>query len=319
MGGVTSSLARAGVVAASVIALIAFAANSLLTRAALVPGDDGSTALSAPAFVALRLLAGAAALAPWWWPVARGRARRRAQGRSAPDDAVAVRAGAVRTDSVRITPAAALLAYAVPFTFAYLAMPAGTGALLLFGSVQVTMIGTGLLRGERLGPVRTVGLTAAAAGLVTLVAPGLAAPPAWAAASMIVAGVAWGVYTLAGRDERDPARATARNFAWAAPVGAAALLVPGAWDDATARGIFLALASGALTSGAGYLIWYRALPHLSRTVAAVLQLTVPVLAAFGGVVWLHESIQARLVVATILVLGGVATVLAAPHLRRDTT
>lgn len=307
MRPVNASMARPGVVVASVAALVAFAANSLLTRAALAPGADGGSALGATAFVALRLVSGAVALAPWWWP------RRRFEPSTQP-----VRPDAQATSdrrwASRALSATALVAYAVPFTLAYLAMSAGTGALLLFGSVQVTMIGTGLLRGERLGPARVLGLVAAAAGVTTLVAPGLSAPPAWAAASMIVAGVAWGVYTLSGRGERDPVRATARNFALAAPVGLLAAVAPGTWDDATVRGVILAVASGAITSGAGYLVWYRALPHLSRTVASVLQLTVPLLAAFGGVAWLDESIAPRLIVASVLVLGGVATVLAAPHL-----
>lgn len=275
--------------ALTLLALAAFAANSLLARAAIGPGADGAPSIGAVAFTALRLAAGAFVLAPWWWP-----RRARPAGPSAPGP---VSLGAL-----------ALLAYALPFSLAYVGMGAATGALLLFGSVQLTMIGAGLRAGERLGAARLVGLAAAALGLVVLLAPGLRAPPAWAALAMVVAGVAWGAYSLIGRRTRDPIRATARNFAGTLPAAALLALWPGAWAGTTATGVVLAVVSGALTSGLGYLVWYLALPALSRTAAATVQLAVPLVAALGAVLLLGEPLDARLALAAALVLGGIAAV-----------
>lgn len=269
------------------LALAAFAANSLLARAAIGPGPDGSAAIGAVAFTALRLAAGAAALAPWWW-----RTRdRTGQGRSD------TRRGAIG--------ALWLGAYALPFAWAYVSLGAATGALLLFGAVQLTMLLAGRRAGERLGTGGALGVAAALAGLAVLLGPGLRAPPLLAALAMLGAGVAWGAYSLAGRHEADPKRATARNFVWATPLALVLALWPGAWDGATLHGALLALASGSVASGLGYLVWYRALPGLSRTSAAVVQLCVPVVAAFGAIAFLGEALDARLVVASALVLGGV--------------
>jgi drug/metabolite transporter (DMT)-like permease len=282
------------VLAFTLLALVAFAANSLLARAAIGPGADGSSAIGPVAFTALRLAAGALVLWPWWRPGRRG-GRGRPQRERVPARRIA--AGAT-----------ALVAYALPFSLAYVALGAATGALLLFGAVQLTMIGAGLRAGERLGPVRVAGLIAAFVGLVVLLAPGLSAPPPLAAATMLLAGVAWGAYSLIGRGEARPIAATARNFAWSLPAAAALAAWPGAWAGASAAGVALALTSGALTSGLGYVAWYLALPSLSRTVAATVQLAVPLVAALGALALLGEAIDLRFALASALVLGGIAAV-----------
>lgn len=269
----------------TLLALVAFAANSLLARAAIGPGPDGSAAIGAGAFTALRLAGGALVLLPWWW---------RARGHDA-------RAGA--------TGAAWLVAYAVPFALAYVWLGAATGALLLFGAVQLTMLLAGQRAGERLAWRGVVGVALALVGLAVLLGPGATAPALLPALVMISAGVAWGAYSLAGRRERDPVWATARNFVWATPAAALLALWPGVWHGATLAGVALALTSGALTSGLGYLLWYRALPGLTRTAAAVVQLAVPVVAALGAVALLAEGLDLRLVLASVLVLGGVALAL----------
>lgn len=282
------------VLAFTLLALVAFAANSLLARAAIGPGVDGSAAIGPVAFTALRLAAGALVLWPWWRPGRRG-------GRGGPQRE--------RVPARRIAAGAtALVAYALPFSLAYVALGAATGALLLFGAVQLTMIGAGLRAGERLGPLRVLGLIAAFVGLVVLLAPGLRAPPPLAAATMLLAGVAWGAYSLIGRGEPRPIAATARNFAWSLPAAAALAAWPGAWAGASATGVALALTSGALTSGLGYVAWYLALPSLSRTVAATVQLSVPLVAALGALALLGEAIDLRFALASALVLGGIAAV-----------
>jgi len=278
------------------LAILAFAANSLLARAAIGPGSDGVPTIGPLAFTALRLAAGAIVLWPWWRPL---RGQR---------DVLTARPSAHRSPRRVVAGAAALAAYALPFSLAYVAMGAATGALVLFGSVQLTMIGAGIRAGERLDLRRALGLAAAAAGLVVLLAPGLQAPPPWAAAAMVIAGVSWGAYSLVGRGEIDPIAATGRNFAWTLPVAAVLAAWPGAWAGATPTGVGLALASGALTSGLGYVAWYRALPALSRTAASAVQLSVPLVAAAGAIALLAEAVDLRLVVAGVLVLGGIAAV-----------
>jgi len=261
------------------IALIAFAGNSILCRMAL-----GGGLMDPAGFTAVRLGSGAATL--WHLIAARGGGLPRLQGHWAS--------------------AAALFVYAGAFSLAYVSLDTGTGALILFGAVQLTMILAGLRAGERPRATEWLGLALALTGLVVLVRPGLTAPEPTGAALMAMAGVAWGVYSLRGRGSREPLRNTAGNFLMAAPV--AVLLGPlaggiGGW---TAGGIGLAVASGALASGVGYAIWYAALPALTATRAALVQLLVPVLAAAGGVALLSEAIPLRLPVAAALVLGGVA-------------
>ncbi|MEW6704679.1 MAG: DMT family transporter [Pseudomonadota bacterium] len=261
------------------LAMLAFAGNSLLCRLALK-----TTAIDAASFTGVRLASGALVL----WLIVRQRGERPLGSWGS---------------------ALALFAYAAGFSYAYLALPAGTGALLLFGAVQATMIGRGLWSGERLDARQTGGLLLALGGLVALLLPGLQAPPPWGSALMIGAGIAWGVYSLRGRQGGDPTCATAGNFLRAVPFGLG-LWVLGmgqwAWD---VPGLLYAVASGALTSGLGYAIWYTALPGLKATAAATVQLSVPVLAALGGSVLLGEALTLRLVAAAAAVLGGIALVI----------
>ena len=268
----------------TVFALAAFAANSLLCRLAL-----GASAIDAASYTAVRIVSGAAAL--FLLAVAAGRgANLRASG-SWPS-------------------ALALFLYAAPFSFAYRTIPAGVGALILFGSVQATMIGSALLSGERPGPLQWSGLCLALAGLAYLVRPGAAAPSAAGSALMAAAGASWGIYSLRGRKSRDPLADTAANFTRAAPL--AALTAAAAFGSlhVEPRGFLLAALSGAAASGMGYAAWYTALPGLTATRASTVQLAVPVLAAAGAVAWLGERVTPRLLLASAAILGGVAIAVA---------
>lgn len=268
------------------LAMLAFAANSLLCRIALQEGS-----IDPASFGAIRLAAGAAALVL----VMRLQPRPRAE-----------RAGD--------WPAAAMLfLYVAGFSFAYLLLPAGSGALILFGTVQLTMLAAGLLAGERFTAAGWLGLALATGGLVLLLLPCVAAPSPTGAALMAVAGVAWGVYSLRGRGrgaaQADPLAATGGNFMRATPLGIALWLGWAARSHADAHGVALALASGALTSGIGYVIWYAALPRLKALQAASVQLSVPLIAALGGMLLLDEAFTARLALAAVAILGGIALVL----------
>jgi drug/metabolite transporter (DMT)-like permease len=269
------SVIRAAVLTA--ITMIAFAGNSLLCRVALA-----TTEIDAASFTTLRLLSGAVTLTVLAW--ATGGKRSAGNWRSA----------------------FALFAYAAGFSFAYLTLTAATGALLLFGAVQCTMIGYGLFRGERPGLAQSAGILVAVAGLIGLLWPGLSAPPPGGAALMLAAGVAWGIYSLRGRRAADPLGETAGNFVRAVPLGAmvSAIAISSASPD-LAGGI-LAMVSGALASGVGYAIWYTVLPALKATTAATVQLSVPPLAALGGVVFLAEPFSLRLALASLAILGGIA-------------
>jgi drug/metabolite transporter (DMT)-like permease len=270
----------------TLLALAAFASNSLLARVSL-----GSGAIDAATFTAIRLLAGAAVLA------ALVRVRDGAW--------TALRGGGV------LGPLS-LFVYAVPFSLAYVRIGAAVGALVLFGVVQLTMVGYGLASGERPAPRTWAGLVLATGGLVLLTAPAatrLERPDPIGIVLMAVAGAAWAVYTLAGRSSREPVAANARNFLWSSPLALlVALAAPGA-VVAGARGVVLALVSGGVTSGLGYVLWYRALPRLSVTQAAVAQVGVPVIAAAGGVALLGEPLTLRLLVAGAAVLGGIGLLL----------
>lgn len=275
----------------AVLALLGFAGNSLLCRAALRGGG-----IDAASFTALRLAAGAVTLAI----LATWRARR---------------AGRVASiaDQGDWGSAIALFAYAALFSLAYLQLSAGTGALLLFGAVQATMLVQGWREGDHLAGLRALGAGVAAAGLLALLAPGLQAPPPVAAAMMLSAGIAWGLYTLRGRRPGDALSRTAGNFLRALPLAAGLLLaarVAGLGPaHADARGLAAAVASGALASGIGYALWYAALPDLRASTAATLQLCVPVLAALGGVALLAEPLSARLAGSALVVVLGIALVL----------
>lgn len=208
----------------------------------------------------------------------------------------------------------ALFAYAAPFSFAYLRLGAGTGALILFGAVQATMLGTAIASGERPGPRVWAGLVIAVAGLGALTLPGASAPDPLGSLLMLVAGIAWGIYSLRGRGAADPLATTADNFVRTVP--AAALLALTGALRASPRGLALAVASGALTSGVGYSLWYTALRAITATTAAVVQLLVPVLAAAGGIVLLGERLSLRLALAGAAILGGVGLALGRGRLGR---
>jgi drug/metabolite transporter (DMT)-like permease len=260
----------------TVLAMLAFSGNSLLCRLAL-----RNTPIDAASFTALRIASGALVLWFFMW-----------------------RRGVTATGSW--PSAAALFAYAAAFSLAYVSLPAATGALLLFGSVQLTMLGTGLARGERLGAWQSVGLAIAVAGLIALLLPGAAAPSLSSAMLMLLAGMAWAVYSLRGKHAGDATRATAGNFLRATPL---ALLLAGlmypqlTWDT---RGAAYAVTSGALTSGMGYIVWYAAVKRLPATAAASVQLSVPAITALGGIVFLGELLSWTLVACCAAILGGVA-------------
>jgi drug/metabolite transporter (DMT)-like permease len=269
------------VAAYTAAAMIAFAGNSLLCRLAL-----RDTALDAASFTAIRIVSGAVVLAA----------------------IVAFRGGsAVRAGSW--LSALALFAYAIFFSFAYLTLPAGTGALVLFAAVQATMIGRAFAVGERFRPIQSMGLAVAAIGLIVLVLPGLGAPDPLAAAMMTVAGIAWGVYSLRGRGVGDPLAATAGNFLRAVPFALVAAIVFAGSRSLDPVGVGWALASGAVASGLGYAIWYAALPSLGASIAATVQLSVPPIAAILAVLLLGEAASVRLAAASLAVLGGIAVVI----------
>ena len=212
--------------------------------------------------------------------------------------------------------AAVLFLYAVPFSFAYVSLGAGTGALVLFGAVQATMLVAAVSSGERPHVVQWSGLILALGGLVYLVLPGLAAPSPAGCALMSIAGVAWGLYSLRGRGASNPLAETAGNFARSVPLAVGVSVVAAPHVRVSADGVLLAVLSGALASGLGYVVWYAALSGLSATRAASVQLAVPVLAAAGGVAFLSERITGRLILSAILILGGVALALTRTERRR---
>ncbi len=260
--------------------LVCFAANSLLCRAALA-----ERRIDAASFTAIRLASGALVL-----------------GLLALDRP---RAATARSWAS----AAVLFLYAAPFSFAYLSIDAGAGALILFATVQATMVGWGIVRGERPRPGVWVGLAIALAGLVGLTAPGRAAPDPVGAAAMVLAGIGWGVYSLRGRGTSgDPLAANAASFVRSLPLAAAVVAVAGATTGlgASPRGVLLAALFGAVASGLGYSLWYAALRGLTATRAAAVQLVVPVLAAAGGVALLGERVTVRMAAAATAILGGVA-------------
>ena len=267
------------------LAMLAFAGNSLLCRAALRDSQ-----IDPASFTALRLFAGALVL--WLLLYTRKRAA------TVPGNW----AGAL-----------SLFIYAAAFSYAYLHLDAGAGALLLFGAVQLSMITWGLLRGERLHRLQVVGLVLAAAGLVALLLPGTSTPSLSASCLMVLAGIAWGAYSLLGKGTPDPLAATAGNFIRTLPIVTVLCLVAlGSleWDSA---GVVYALLSGGLTSGIGYAIWYAAMPGLAAIQAASVQLSVPLLTALAGSVLLGESLTGRLMLAGVAILGGIALVLRYKH------
>jgi drug/metabolite transporter (DMT)-like permease len=262
-------------------AMLPLAANSWLCRAAL-----RDTGIDAASFTSVRLISGALML--WLLIWLTGKAR---EGRGSWPSALA------------------LFGYAALFSFAYLSLTAATGALLLFGAVQVTMIALGLRGGERLDLVQIMGVLLAFGGLVGLLLPGLSAPPLGGAAMMIGAGIAWGIYSVRGKGRGDPIRVTAGNFLLTVPITLILSLSMLGEVSLDALGLTYAVASGALTSALGYALWYQVVPRLTATSAATVQLSVPVIVAIGGVLLLDEPITLRLVLASIAVLGGIALVI----------
>jgi drug/metabolite transporter (DMT)-like permease len=265
------------------LAMIAFAGNSLLCRTALK-----HTNIDAASFTVIRLIAGAVML----WLMTRIK-------------------HSTNIGTGNWLSAFALFAYAAAFSFAYVSLSAATGALLLFGAVQATMISYGIRSGERLLRWQLVGLTLAFGGIVGLILPGLTAPPLFGSILMLTAGIAWGIYSLRGKGAGHPTKVTAGNFLRAVPIAVVLSVVMflsrGASLDTA--GVWYAVASGALTSGLGYAIWYTALPALKATHAATVQLSVPVIAALGGIVFLGEPITLRYVLASLAILGGIALVI----------
>jgi len=265
----------------TMLAMIAFSGNSLLCRLALK-----NTAIDPASFTAVRLISGAVAL----WLI------------------LQVRQKATRSGG-HWASATALFAYAAGFSLAYTELTAGMGALLLFGAVQATMILYGLWKGERINLQQSTGLVLACAGLVGLMLPGLSAPPRQGSVLMLGAGIAWGIYSLRGRGIADPLAATAGNFLRTIPMALGLSLVMLPRFSLDGSGILLAIASGALASGLGYAIWYTALAGLTATAAATVQLSVPAIAALGGVVLIGEPLTLRLLITSMAILGGIAMVI----------
>ena len=263
-------------------ALIAFAFNSILCRLALQNGE-----IDAAGFTLIRLASGAVTLIIIYYFFA-------------PKTAADEKRG-------NWFSAFFLFAYAICFSFAYVNLTTGIGALILFGSVQVTMIFVALLKGERPRMLEWFGLAGAFGGLIYLVFPGLTAPPLLSSALMAIAGSSWGFYTLRGRKSVNPLADTTGNFVRAAPLAVLAALPFIGQIHFSSKGIALAVLSGALASGVGYSIWYAALQFHTATRAAILQLSVPILAGFGGVILLAEAVSARLLTATVLIIGGIAS------------
>lgn len=270
----------------AVLALLCFAANSVLARLAL-----GADRIDPASFTAIRIAAGAIVLAMLL---------RRNAGARPPGSRMAVWIGA-----------GLLFLYAAPFSFAYVSLPTGTGALVLFGAVQLTMIGAGLRSGERPDVREWLGLAVAAAGLVYLNLPGLGAPEPVGAGLMAVAGVAWGLYSLRGRAGGPPLRRTAESFIFALPFAIVLAAIMASQAHLSAAGVACAAASGAIASGGGYAAWYTVLPRLSATRAGTIQLAVPVVAALAGTAMLGERVSLRLVVSAAAILGGVGLAISA--------
>jgi len=259
--------------------LVAFAANSLLCRMAL-----GAQLIDPVSFSTPRLASGALILVPL----------ARIASKTAPNHSGSWLSGV------------ALFVYAMAFSLAYVWLGAGIGALILFGTVQATMIGTGMKTGDHPQPLEWLGLLAALGGLVYLIAPGIASPDPVGSLLMCLSGLAWGIYSLQGKKAVAPVSATAGNFVRSLPLAAvsSALAVP--FFSAQATGILLAVVSGSVTSGLGYVLWYRALRGLRTAQAAIVQLLVPILAALGGIFFLGERLSVRLAISSVLILGGVA-------------
>ena len=270
-------------IALTALAMLAFAANSLFNRAGFSGGG-----IDAGSFASLRLISAAAALT--LISILPGQTR------------------PTRTSGSWLS-AGLLFAYAAAFSFAYVDLGVGTGALILFTAVQLTMLIAALWSGEAIGPAQWTGLAAAFAGLIILLLPGLSAPPVGASVLMAIAGISWGFYSLRGRSSENPLADAAANFLRSVPFALMLTVATAGTSQLTRPGVTFALLSGILASGIGYTIWYSALRGLSATRAAVVQLTVPIIASVAGVLFLAEAVTGRLAISTIMILGGVALAL----------
>lgn len=263
------------------LTMLAFASNSVLCRLALK-----ETSIDAASFTTVRILSAVAML----WLLMHWQ-------RQSP-----LEHGSWRS-------ALALFIYAAALSFAYRTIDTGAGALMLFGAVQATMILAGYIAGERMSNWQSIGFAAALTGLVILVLPGAHAPSVPNSVLMLASGIAWGIYSLFGRGSANPAASTAGNFLRAAPltIGLSLLALP--WLRLDAHGVLYAVLSGALTSGLGYVLWYRVLQHMRAMTASTVQLSAPVIAAIGGVILMNEAVTASLLIASVMILGGIALVL----------
>jgi drug/metabolite transporter (DMT)-like permease len=259
--------------------MVAFAANSVLCRMALK-----ETSISPLEFTAVRLISGSLILLP----------------------IIIWKKGFKELDTLlSIKKAIPLFSYALFFSLAYIKMGAGVGALILFAAVQITMIGVSSFLGNRLNKIEWIGFFMAFGGLVYLLIPGVSAPPIVSALLMLLAGVSWGVYSLLGKGVSDPILATAKNFLFAAPLAVILFFFIKESFSFTGKGFLLAILSGTVTSGPGYVLWYLTLRKITTTIASIVQLSVPVIAAFGGVFFISEKISFRLLVSTFFIFGGI--------------
>jgi len=273
-----------------ILAMVAFAGNSLIARAALIPDVDGISTLGPITFTGLRLVAGAVVLC------------------------VCVRGKSVWS-AFNPRQTAGLFVYALMFSLAYVNLPAGTGALILFLSVQMTMLIGGYLAGDRLSHIQKTGVFIALMGLIVLFGPTASVPPIVPASLMVLSGVGWGVYSLLGRKAQNPTTQTASNFFFASLavlVFAVPLLTFMPETPPSSKGVILAVISGAITSGLGYVIWYRVLPKIRSTMAAVSQLCVPIITALGGIIWLSEPLTLSFSVASVCILAGLFLTISRP-------
>lgn len=284
----TKLISSRRLVALTAIAMIAFAGNSVFTRLALK-----ATNIDPASFTTIRLMSGTIILQ------------------------ILIRTKIYSKETLSsVISGLCLFVYAAGFSFAYTELSAGTGALLLFGAVQLTMISYGFWSGERFSKLQSVGLLVAFAGLIILVSPGISAPSSTGSVLMACAGIAWGVYSIRGRGAVDPLAVTAGNFLRSVPFTIVLSIVMVRHATLDFPGVLYAIVAGALASGLGYVLWYLILPLIRTTRAATVQLSVPVIAALGGVAFLGEPISFRLVLASIAVLGGIALVIAIPHKRK---
>jgi drug/metabolite transporter (DMT)-like permease len=308
----------------TIVAILAFAGNSVLCRLALEQGS-----IDPASFTTVRLLSGALMLCVLLFSIPKLMLQKTefADKTAAEPEAILNNAG-LGLYKTSANPDAffanlgrlftleksswsggfALFFYATGFSFAYITLPAGTGALILFAAVQITMLSHALIQGSRFSFAQWFGFAMALIGLVYLFLPGITAPPIFGALLMVIAGIAWGIYCILGKRVTNPTQSTAENFIRASMITAPLSLVFINSMSVSATGLMFAIISGAMTSGIGYAIWYAVLPELKAASSASLQLTVPVIATVGGVIWLGEEVSIRLALASIIILGGVAMV-----------